>query len=63
MIPGYKGAKIKNIEIVEGTAAFMPAADTDGKSGVTTTVLITPDVGEPFYSEFYIGGDPLNIGF
>lgn len=63
MIPGYKGAKIENIEIVEGTAAFMPAADTDGKSGVTTTVLITPDVGEPFYSEFYIGGDPLNIGF
>lgn len=62
-IPGYKGDKISNIEIVEGTAAFMPAADISSKSGTVATVKITPENGEPFYSEFYIGNDPLNVGF
>jgi|SRR6187402_60488 len=62
-MPGYTGAKIESIEIVKGTPSFMPATESDGKSGVATTILITPSKGEPFYAEYYISGDPLNIGF
>lgn len=62
-IPGYRNTKIKDIEVVDGTAGFMPAASTDGQSGVSTTVLITPEIGEPFYKEYYIPNDPLNMGF
>jgi len=62
-LPGYEGKEISDIEIVEGTTTFMPAADVNSKSGVATTVKITPNEGTPFYAQYYISGDPLNIGF
>jgi hypothetical protein len=62
VMPGTND-KIATVEMVEGTVSYMPGTESDGTSGVGVTVRLTTESGKEIYPEFYISGDPLNIGF